>query len=94
VSGDDLDVATNAYTMLDLSASWLFTVKGSQVHSVTMRVDSALDEQYRDPTSRIKSYAFNPGRNVSVVYKLLFQRTAYCKLLRKQDGGYQEAGCR
>ncbi len=72
VSGDALDVATNGYTMLDLSASWLFTVKGSQVHSVTMRVDNALDEQYRDATSRIKSYAFNPGRNVSVVYKLLF----------------------
>ena len=72
VGGDDLDVATNAYTLLDLSASWLFTVKGSQVHSVTMRVDNALDEQYREATSRIKSYAFNPGRNVSVVYKLLF----------------------
>ena len=37
-----------------------------------MRVDNALDEQYRDATSRIKSYAYNPGRNVSVVYKLLF----------------------
>ena len=72
VGGDDLDVATSAYTLLDLSASWLFTVKGSQVHSVTMRVDNALDEQYREATSRIKSYAFNPGRNVSVVYKLLF----------------------
>ena len=72
VSGDDLDVTTDAYTLLDLSASWLFTVKGSQVHSITMRVDNALDEQYRDATSRIKSYAFNPGRNVSVVYKLLF----------------------
>ena len=72
VSGDDLDVTTDAYTLLDLSATWLFTVKGSQVHSVTMRVDNALDEQYRDATSRIKSYAYNPGRNVSVVYKLLF----------------------
>ena len=72
VSGDALDVATDAYTQLDLSAAWLFTVKGSQVHSVTMRVDNALDEQYRDATSRIKSYAYNPGRNISVVYKLLF----------------------
>ncbi|WP_411280300.1 TonB-dependent receptor [Gemmatimonas sp.] len=72
VSGDNLDVATDAYTLLDLSATWLFTVKGSQVHSVTMRVDNALDEQYRDATSRIKSYAYNPGRNLSVVYKLLF----------------------
>jgi iron complex outermembrane receptor protein len=72
VSGDDLDVTTDAYTLLDLSAAWLFTVKGSQVHSVTLRMDNAFDEQYRDATSRIKSYAFNPGRNLSVVYKLLF----------------------
>ena len=72
VSGDELDVATSAYTLLDVSASWLFTVKGSQVHSVTLRVDNAFDEQYRDATSRIKSYAYNPGRNLSVVYKLLF----------------------
>jgi len=35
-------------------------------------MDNAFDEQYRDATSRIKSYAFNPGRNLSVVYKLLF----------------------
>jgi iron complex outermembrane receptor protein len=72
VSGDDLDVTTDAYTLLDLSAAWLFTVKGSQVHSVTLRMDNAFDEQYRDATSRIKSYAYNPGRNLSVVYKLLF----------------------
>lgn len=72
VSGDDLDVTTDAYTLLDLSAAWLFTVNGSQVHSVTLRMDNAFDEQYRDATSRIKSYAFNPGRNLSVVYKLLF----------------------
>ena len=72
VSGDDLDLTTDAYTLLDLSATWLFTVKSSQVHSLTLRVDNALDEQYRDATSRIKSFAFNPGRNLSVVYKLLF----------------------
>jgi iron complex outermembrane receptor protein len=72
VSGDDLDVTTDPYTLLDLSASWLFTMNGSQVHSLTLRADNALDAQYRDATSRIKSFASNPGRNVSVVYKLLF----------------------
>ncbi len=72
VSGDNLDIATDAYTLLDLSASWLFTANGSQVHAVTLRLDNALDAQYRDATSRIKSFAYNPGRNISVVYKLLF----------------------
>jgi iron complex outermembrane receptor protein len=72
VTGDELDVATTAYTLLDISASWLFTVAGRQVHALTLRVDNALDEQYRDATSRIKRFAYNPGRNLSVVYKLLY----------------------
>jgi iron complex outermembrane recepter protein len=72
VSGDALDVPTDAYTLLDLSASWLFTTRGREVHSITLRVDNAFDEQYRDAASRIKSYAFNPGRNLSLVYRLLY----------------------
>ncbi len=72
VSGDALDVATTAYTLLNVSATWLFTVRGGTVHSLTLRADNVLDEQYRDATSRIKSFAYNPGRNLSVVYKLLF----------------------
>lgn len=72
VSGDALDVATAAYTLVNVSATWLFTVSGGTVHSLTLRADNLLDEQYRDATSRIKSFAWNPGRNLSVVYKLLF----------------------
>ncbi|MBC8087146.1 MAG: TonB-dependent receptor, partial [Phycisphaerae bacterium] len=72
VSGDALDVATDAYTLLNLSASWIFSGKTSTVNSLTVRTDNLLDEQYRDATSRIKSFAFNPGRNFSVVYKILF----------------------
>lgn len=72
VSGDALDVATNAFTLVNLSASWIFSGKSSTVNSLTVRTDNVLDEQYRDATSRIKSFAFNPGRNFSVVYKILF----------------------
>ena len=72
VTADEFDVATPAYTMVDLSATWLFTVRGAQVHSLTLRADNVLDEQYREATSRIKRFAFNPGRNLAVVYKLLF----------------------
>lgn len=71
-SGDALDMPTDAYTLLNLSATYLFTAGGSTVHSVTLRADNLLDEQYRDASSRIKSFAFNPGRNLSVVYRLLF----------------------
>jgi len=40
--------------------------------SITLRADNVLDEEYRDATSRIKRFALNPGRNVSLVYRLLF----------------------
>ncbi len=71
VSGDELDVATDAYTLLNLSATWLVSVR-SMVHSITLRADNVLDKQYRDATSRIKSFAYNPGRNLSLVYKLMY----------------------
>lgn len=69
---DGFDIPTDAYTLLDLSATRLFTVAGWQVHSVTFKVDNVLDERYRDATSRIKRFAWNPGRNIALVYKLLF----------------------
>lgn len=72
VINDGLDIPTSAYTMLDFSAGWLFTLAGRQVHSVTLSVDNALDAQYRDATSRIKRFALNPGRNISLAYKLMY----------------------
>ena len=72
VSGDQLDVVTDAYTLVNLSASWIFSGKTSTVNSLTVRTDNLLDERYRDAASRIKSFAYNPGRNVSVVYRVLF----------------------
>lgn len=72
VSGDALDVATDPYTLVNLSASRIITRAGRYVHAITLRADNLLDAQYRDATSRIKSFAFNPGRNLSVVYKLMF----------------------
>ncbi len=72
VTDDALDVPTAAYTLVDFSASYLLTVKGRSVHSITFRIDNALDEAYRDATSRIKRFALNPGRNVALVYKVLY----------------------
>lgn len=72
VTNDELDVATAAYTLLDLSASYLLTVRGAQLHSITLRIDNAFDEAYRDATSRIKRFALNPGRNIALVYKVMY----------------------
>lgn len=65
------EMATESYDLVNLSAG-LTRIVGGFVHSVTLRVDNALDERYRDATSRIKTFALNPGRNVSAVYRLLF----------------------
>ena len=72
VSADDPSgIATAAYNLLNLSAGYVFNVRG-QVSSVTVRVDNALDEKYQDATSRIKTFAFNPGRNFALMYKVQF----------------------
>jgi iron complex outermembrane receptor protein len=71
VTGDALDVATPAYTLVDLSAGYSL-ILGGQVHTITLRADNLLDERYFDATSRIKRFAPNPGRDIALVYKVLF----------------------
>jgi iron complex outermembrane receptor protein len=68
---DPAGFATSAFDLLDLSAGLNLTVNG-RINSIVLRVDNALDEKYADATSRIKTFALNPGRNFSLVYKLLF----------------------
>lgn len=65
------DVATEAHTLLDLSVGWTVTAQG-RIHDITLRADNVGDVRYVDATSRIKSYAPNPGRNVTLVYRLMF----------------------
>jgi iron complex outermembrane recepter protein len=43
-----------------------------RTHSVVVRGDNLLDARYRDATSRIKNFAFNAGRNLSVTYRVQF----------------------
>jgi len=71
VSGDALDVATDSYTLVNLSLGYTL-LRGPAVQSIVLRADNLLDERFFDATSRIKSFAPNPGRNVALVYKVLF----------------------
>jgi iron complex outermembrane receptor protein len=68
---DPAGVATDAFNLVNLSAGYVFNLRG-QAGSMTVRVDNLFDEKYRDATSRIKLFAFNPGRNFSLMYKVLF----------------------
>ncbi|MFN8574249.1 MAG: TonB-dependent receptor [Gemmatimonadaceae bacterium] len=71
VTGGAIDVPTDAYTLLGINVGFSH-MSGGLVHSVTLRADNLTDARYRDATSRIKSFAYNPGRNFAVVYKVLF----------------------
>jgi iron complex outermembrane receptor protein len=68
---DPAGLATRAYDLLDLSAGLALPLAG-RITSNVLRVDNALDERYVDATSRIKPFAFNPGGNVALVYRVLF----------------------
>lgn len=60
-----------AYTLVDIHAG-VTRVVGPAVHSITLRADNLFDVRYREATSRIKDFAPNPGRNVALVYRVLF----------------------
>ncbi|HEX2208817.1 MAG TPA: TonB-dependent receptor [Longimicrobium sp.] len=63
------EFATDAYTLVNASAG-LSLRRGGRIHNIVLRVDNLLDESYREATSRI--LVPSPGRNVSLVYRVLF----------------------
>jgi iron complex outermembrane receptor protein len=68
---DPSGVVAPANDLINLSAGLIFHA-GGILYSLTLRADNLLDEKYVDATSRLKSFAFNPGRNLSLVSRLNF----------------------
>ncbi len=71
VSGGAADIPTDAYTLLNASIG-VQLIAGGRVHSLTLRGENLGDTKYFDSASRIKSFAPNPGRNIALVYRVLF----------------------
>ncbi|MEO5818855.1 MAG: TonB-dependent receptor [Gemmatimonadaceae bacterium] len=69
--GDPSAIATDSYNLLNVSVG-LNLPLGDRLNTLTVRVDNLLDEKYADATSRLKSFAFNPGRNFALVYRVQF----------------------
>ena len=63
------EFATGAYTLVSTSAG-LSLRRGPRIHSIVLRLENLLDEEYREPTSRLR--VPSPGRNLSLVYRVLF----------------------
>lgn len=62
---------TPAHTIVRVSAGVRFPFGGLQ-HSITLRGENLTDELHREATSRIKDFAPGPGRNVAVMYRMIF----------------------
>ncbi len=67
----DYETPTAGYAVGDLSAG-LRLVLGARLHTLTLRVDNALDQEYRDHLSRVKAVLPEAGRNVSLLYRVAF----------------------
>jgi iron complex outermembrane recepter protein len=62
---------TAGYGLVNLGAGWRWT-RGQALHTVTLQVDNAFDQVWRDHLSRIKEVAPQPGRNIQLLYRVAF----------------------
>ena len=65
----DFEKKTAAYAVLNLDAGVQLLI-GGRLHSVTARIDNALDTEYRNHLSRIKDLMAQPGRNFALLYRV------------------------
>jgi iron complex outermembrane receptor protein len=67
----DFESPTDGYATGNLSAG-IRLVRGTRLHTVTLVFDNITDVEYRDHLSRIKDIMPQPGRNVTLMYRLAF----------------------
>jgi iron complex outermembrane recepter protein len=65
------ETPVHAYTLVDAHAGYRIT-RGGRMHSFSLRADNVLDVLYRDAASRVRDFAPNPGRNISLLYRVYF----------------------
>jgi iron complex outermembrane receptor protein len=66
-----IETPTGASTLLNGHASYTFAT-GKTAHAVTLRVDNAADELYRNHLSYIKDLAPERGRSLAALYTVQF----------------------
>ncbi len=67
----DFETPTGAYAVPGANAGVRLS-RGGMFHTVTLRIDNMLDHEYRDHLSRIKDFMPEPGRNISLLYRLTY----------------------
>jgi iron complex outermembrane receptor protein len=69
--GAAAELPTPAHTTVRLTAGVRVPWAGS-LHSITLRAENLTNEMHREATSRIKDFAPGPGRNLSLLYRVMF----------------------
>ena len=67
----DFETETAGYAVGDVTAG-VRLLAGARLHTLTLRVENALDQEYRDHLSRGKEIMPEAGRNVSLLYRVTF----------------------
>ncbi len=67
----ELEEPTEGFRVFDATMGAQFTALG-QFHTVTLRIDNLLDEEYREHLSALKTIMPEPGRSVALLYRLTF----------------------
>lgn len=68
---DEFESRTEGYTLFDVSAQYLFQHRGV-LHTFSLNADNLVNETYRNHLSRVKHIFPEPGRNVSLLYRVYF----------------------
>jgi iron complex outermembrane receptor protein len=67
----DFESPTAGYVVADVTAGVRFLL-GGYFHAVTFTADNLFDTEYRDHLARVKEIMPEPGRNLSLLYRLEF----------------------
>lgn len=69
---DPLETVTSGYTLFDAAAGFDI-VLSKMIATVDIIAENLFDIKYVDHLSRLKAFALNPGRNISVKLSVPFQ---------------------
>lgn len=67
----EFETSTDSYTLVDAFAQYRLS-SGNLLHTFSLNVGNILDEEYYNHLSRIKDLRPEPGRNISLLYRVYF----------------------
>ncbi|MFY0684909.1 MAG: TonB-dependent receptor [Balneola sp.] len=67
----EFETPTDSYFLTDLFAQYRFSSK-KLLHTISLNVNNLLNEEYYNHLSRIKDLRPEPGRNVTLLYRIYF----------------------